>query len=510
MVTRFNFGTEQSFVPSGYILDFGEAYSEERGYGWVEESDFTTPIDLTPNGRNRDLTNFQLIDTFMHMDYPSGNPNPRPIDVPAAWQYDVPNGRYRVTVGVGDGSFFDSLHAINVEGVSTISNFDPSPTNPFSTAISIAEVEDNQLTIDSIGGNNTKINYIEIAPITNANINFGLRSSPAPDGYISDFGQPYSGRRGYGWITQDSVNSSESTSLDLTTNVRDRNSSSDDLSDSFVHMQYPPNSEVPIVIDAPGAWEYALPDGVYRVTARVGDAEYTDSTHVINAEGVNVIDSFDPTSDNKFRTATRVIEVDDGRLTIDAIGGDNTKLNSLRITSVTDTRINFGPEDITGIPEDYLNDYGRAYSEDRGYGWITQDSVDSENPTRLDLTGNARSRDVVDDPISGSFLHLQYPEDGQSSVAERTPAAWEYALPNGEYEVTVGVGDPLFTDSSHAVNIEGVEAIADFVPSSGALFTTATEIVEVTDGRLTIDAIGGENTKLNFIEIAAVDSDMMG
>ena len=341
MVTKFNFGPEQSFVPDEYILDFGEAYSEERGYGWVEESNLSTPLDLTLNGRDRGLTNVQLVDTFMHMDYPISIVNPDATREPGVWQYDVPNGQYRVALSVGDNAFFDSIHEINIEGENVISDFEPTVTEPFATAVEAIAVNDGQLTIDSIGGQNTKINYV-------------------------------------------------------------------------------------------------------------------------------------------------------------------------RVTPLTDTRINFGPEGVDGIPEDYVTDFGEAYDETRGYGWITQDSVNSSDPTPLDITGNVRGRNLLDDRLSDSLIHLQYPEYADAPGAERTPAAWEYDLLNGQYEVTVGVGDPLFTDSSHTVNIEGVEAIPSFVPSSGELFTTATEVVEVTDGRLTIDAIGGENTKLNFIEIAAVDSDMMG
>ena len=341
MVNNFNFGAADTFVPEGYILDFGEAYSEERGYGWVEEDDLTTPLDLTPNGRDRDVSNIQITDTLMHLDYPISSGRPDAVRIPGAWQYDVPNGQYRVALSVGDNSYYDSIHEINIEGE-------------------------------------------------------------------------------------------------------------------------------------------------------------------------NVIDNFIPTEEEPFATARELVTVNDGQLTIDSIGGQNTKLNYVRVTPVIDTKVNFGLENTEGVPEDYLIDFGEAYDETRGYGWITQDSVDSGDSVPLDITGNTRSRNVLDDKIFDSLIHLQYPESSEVPNVERTPAAWEYEIPDGQYEVRVGVGDRLFTDSVHAINIEGVEAISDFVPSPGALFTTAREIVEVTDGRLTIDAIGGENTKLNFVEISTVDTDMMG
>ena len=46
------------------------------------------------------------------------------------------------------------------------------------------------------------------------------------------------------------------------------------------------------------------------------------------------------------------------------------------------------------------------------------------------------------------------------------PGAWEYAVPNGTYTVTVGVGDPGFTDSVHRLQVEGQAAVAGFVPTT--------------------------------------------
>ena len=338
------------------------------------------------------------------------------------------------------------------------------------------------------------------------NFNFGVENSFVPEGYILDFGEAYSEERGYGWVEEDDL----TTPLDLTNNGRDRGLSNIQITDTLMHMDYPISSGRPDAVRTPGVWQYDVPNGQYRVALSVGDNAYYDSIHEINIEGENVIDDFEPTEAEPFATARELITVNDGQLTIDSIGGKNTKLNYVRVTPVIDTKVNFGPESIEGIPEDYLLDFGEAYDETKGYGWITQDSVNSGDSVPLDITGNDRGRNLLDDKISDSLIHLQYPEYANAPGVERTPAAWEYEVPDGQYEVRVGVGDILFTDSVHTVNIEGVEAISDFVPSPGALFTTAREVVEVTDGRLTIDAIGGENTKLNFVEISLVDTDMMG
>jgi len=78
---------------------------------------------------------------------------------------------------------------------------------------------------------------------------------------------------------------------------------------------------------------------------------------------------------------------------------------------------------------------------------------------------------------------------------------WQAQVTNGSYDVTVSVGDGIYLDSKHSINAEGVSAIAGFVPTSAAKFKSATITVSVVDGFLTIDAIGGTNTKINSVII---------
>ena len=62
-------------------------------------------------------------------------------------------------------------------------------------------------------------------------------------------------------------------------------------------------------------------------------------------------------------------------------------------------------------------------------------------------------------------------------------------------------GDAAFTDSIHRLTVEGVLAIDDFVPTTAELFSSNTVEVNVSDGRLTLDATGGTNTKVTHIDI---------
>ena len=391
--------------------------------------------------------------------------------------------------------------------------------------------------------------------------NFTLPKVPFLDGYIPDVGQEYNSDRGYGWITQESVGSENGIPLDITENTRDRNAIEEDNLDSFVHLQYEEDFANPNSIETPAAWEYVVENGQYRVTVGVGDSDFFDSNHVINIEGNAVIPGFVPTDEQPFAIETSTVEVTDGKLTIDAIGGFNTKLNFVEITpgsssESANTPINVTPiESPTEVPipvegggvveivqpveggvninfgtasanlsSGFAQDVGAAYSDSRGYGWVTQDSAGSDNPSPVDVYANARDRNTLfndgqggsfQEPVRDSLIHLQYPTGlGNSDSAVTSPVAWEHAIENGQYEVTVGVGDPDFFDSNHAINVEGESLISGFVPTGsvengflpldGQAFATGTAIVEVTDGRLTVDAIGGENTKINYISIVEV------
>jgi len=82
--------------------------------------------------------------------------------------------------------------------------------------------------------------------------------------------------------------------------------------------------------------------------------------------------------------------------------------------------------------------------------------------TPLSIVDYARDRDRTNvDQRFDTLLHMQYPN---------TPAAWEYALPNGTYSVTVSVGDKPnpngVYDSKHTINVEGASAIKDFQGNS--------------------------------------------
>ncbi len=187
---------------------------------------------------------------------------------------------------------------------------------------------------------------------------------------------------------------------------------------------------------------------------------------------------------------------------------------SLEITDVINNfavNINFS-DTATPAPADYEQDSGLPFG-DRGnglkYGWL-----ETNGTTPLDLSANARNRDYPAlDIKQRTLIHMQYGDvDGTNGVL--TEGIWEIEVPNGTYRVTIGAGDPdvdsAGTEPIHRINAEGINIIDNFEPSgvagSTSRFTAGSQIVSVSDGRLTIDAFnGGFNTKINTIEIVATD-----
>ncbi len=178
--------------------------------------------------------------------------------------------------------------------------------------------------------------------------------------------------------------------------------------------------------------------------------------------------------------------------------------DTAQLVGATSAKINFQPTG-AAVPTGYTKDTGAAYDATRGYGWVRQDSLSSTTHVPLEITPNTRDRNRVADQRLDTLIHMQ--DNAPNSSGVKTPAAWEYKLDNGTYNVTVSVGDAAYFDSQHSIRVEGVKAIDLFRPSSTQPFKQTTVLASVTDGKLTIDAIGGTNTKLNYVDIAKATSD---
>ena len=161
-------------------------------------------------------------------------------------------------------------------------------------------------------------------------------------------------------------------------------------------------------------------------------------------------------------------------------------------------KVNFS-DAATAPPAGYVRDAGESYSDARGRGWVR-----AGTSTPLSLVGNGRNRNPAagqSDVRLATLIHMQLPA---GSPGVQTPGSWEAAVPAGAYTVTVAVGDAgTAVNSSHWLSIEDQNAVAAFVPTATVKHATVTRTVTVTDGRLTLSAAGGSNTKLNYVDIAS-------
>ena len=171
---RINFQSESAAVPAGHLRDFGEPFGPRTGtdqshglrYGWVAPVD-GTPLDLVGLGRDREAVADQRLDTLVHMDHPSPTQ-----PGPGVWELAVAPGDYTVEVICGDPAHVDSVHRVVIEGLVAISGFEPTAVDRHVSARVVVTVDDGRLTIDSSGGENTKLNAVAVSR--------GARARPRP------------------------------------------------------------------------------------------------------------------------------------------------------------------------------------------------------------------------------------------------------------------------------------------------------------------------------------------
>jgi hypothetical protein len=173
-------------------------------------------------------------------------------------------------------------------------------------------------------------------------------------------------------------------------------------------------------------------------------------------------------------------------------------------------KVNFQNAATSQVPSGFLKDTGSPYGS-RGngytYGWVTQNSLSSATHVPWDMSGDARSRNRTGLSLEqNTLVHMQL-VDLVATNANKERGAWEIAVPNGAYQVTAMVGDQpsgSTYDSKHRINVEGGILIYNFQGSSIKEYEQKTGQFYVVDGRLTINAIGGFNTKINSVYVQSI------
>ena len=148
-----NFQPAGSPVPSGDVADVGSPYGNRGGglnYGWSS--------DVEEDARDRDSHPDQRYDTFIHFQKAGI----------AYWEIDVPNGRYRVNLVLGDPSNTDQVNHVTVEDVTLP---DPDGEDNFDEHFGVVvDVSDGRLTISpTASADNAKIAFVHIYPEAGVN-----------------------------------------------------------------------------------------------------------------------------------------------------------------------------------------------------------------------------------------------------------------------------------------------------------------------------------------------------
>ena len=177
--------------------------------------------------------------------------------------------------------------------------------------------------------------------VTNTNVysyqfNFQspLNLEVSPDGFIDDIGKAYgsqSSEQGdiiFGWVRPGTI-----TPADGSVNARNRTSIQDPLLKTHNNIGHRVTENYPTL-----DWLLNVPNGEYLVEISVGDPDYSDSHHVLDVNGVNIID-FDQQNNNpenlSFYNSSGHINVTDGVLRL-SLGEDgvNSKINYLRLAPI--------------------------------------------------------------------------------------------------------------------------------------------------------------------------------
>ena len=154
---------------------------------------------------------------------------------------------------------------------------------------------------------------------------------------------------------------------------------------------------------------------------------------------------------------------------VDNIGAATLYQEALSLISKFSAAISFQPEN-AAAPSGFIDDSGKAFSPDTGFGW-------SVLPTGTKLFD-------YDHPMSPDQ------EYDTVMVMDTPDGVWEQNVPNGDYTVTVCMGDPKYPVGGMHAQAEGVYVVKG-VLSEATPWIEETADVTVSDGKLTLTFNGG-------------------
>ena len=445
---KINFQPRTSQVPNGYLVDAGDVYSNRPSgltYGWLSESN-------TSKASERDSNIDLRLKTLNHFKNRSQR----------TWGIAVENGQWDLVLSCGEPRFSDQINNLDIEGV--IVN-DPDGSDNFDEYTLRVTVTDNQLTIKQApGGNNAKINYIDLTPV---NLNPGTKYQLSVNSGIGD------GQYAAGNIVNIVADAAPTGMVfdrwtgDVST-VANVNASSTSIT-------MPAN---PTTITATYREQVIV---TYQLTVSngSGSGSYEEGAAVsIQADAAPSGMVFDQWTGD----VSTVADVSSAMTTV-SIPNNSVSVSatytSAPVGGEVVAMINFQPGGAS-TPSGYVVDDGDAYGN-RGngffYGWLGN----RNNKTRQ-RSGGAEAK----------LRTLNHMRNGSDRV-------WEFGLTNGTYQLEIGCGDAQYSDQINTIDVEGT-VIND--PDGQDNFDIYDVTVTVTDGKLTIQpASGSSNPKICYIDI---------
>jgi glucose/arabinose dehydrogenase len=273
-------------------------------------------------------------------------------------------------------------------------------------------------------------------------INFQPAGAPIPTRYAPDSGEVF-GLRSNGW--------SYGWSSDHTTMGRERGAEADQRLDTLIHFHQGQS------------WELALPNGLYEVTAAVGDASFS-STYTLNVESVNYWNSLALTAGD-FRVKTLQVTVGDGRLTLNqgAAGEMATRIDYLHVVGLPS-----GPNISPATPS------------------ITEPTADGEEVNPADVHMEAVG---FTDPDGNNHLSTDWEI---WTVGSSPELVWQTLGITGVEKLHTHLGDGIF-ENSHAGRTDLIsESVTNFnfntytlvIPgvTAGNHLTVTAEMIDATGG----------------------------
>jgi fibronectin type 3 domain-containing protein len=225
-----------------------------------------------------------------------------------------------------------------------------------------------------------------------------------------------------------------------------------------------------------------LENGDYTVTITIGDQSYTHDNIDVYAEDTLKIDDLNAAA-GSFMEMAFGVTITDTQLNLEILddGGTDTNwaITALTVETgsppppPTEGYFDFGT---TGSPVE--TDYTQVtettlYSSTQGYGWTSTSGLSSRDRG----TPNNLNRDLVQSTTEHSF---------------------NIDLENGDYTVTITIGDQDYAHDNIDVYVEDVLE-ADNVNSAAGTFQQGTKVITVSDGQLNLRILDDGGTDLNWV-----------